>query len=106
MKFALLFALIGLFPAGLSAQKQNSFKKPSVAARSTPRPKPKPSKPLLSEAEEYKNASEKELAVDRIDALNRFLGNFPKSEKAAEARELIASSRVLSAEEKLLSNDP
>ena len=45
------------------------------------------------------------MAADRVGALEKFLAAFPQSENRSAAVELLASSRVLIAEEKLLSGD-
>lgn len=104
MRVAVFILFIGLFAIGLPAQKTQPFRRTTASA--TPKPRATPAKrPLASETDEYKLASEKELAPDRIGALKEFLENFPITEKKAEAQELIAGSRILTAEEKLLSGD-
>ena len=66
--------------------------------------KPKATPPL-SEKEQFEKASAYELASERVPALEKFLTSFPQSENRAAALDLLASSRVLIAEEKLLSGD-
>jgi len=106
MKSAVFILLTGLLAVGLPTLNAQPSGRTTARTTSKPRATPKPTKkPLLSEAEEYKLASEKELAADRITALTSFLENFPAGEKKAEAQELLAGSRILTAEEKLLSGD-
>ncbi|HUR96589.1 MAG TPA: hypothetical protein VMZ26_00850 [Pyrinomonadaceae bacterium] len=80
---------------------------PRKPVRKTTAVKPKgAATPLpLSEKEQFEKASAFELAADRIPALEKFLSAFPESEKRAEALDLLISSRLLIAEEKLLSGD-
>jgi tetratricopeptide (TPR) repeat protein len=59
----------------------------------------------LSEKEQFEKASALELAADRVPALEKFLAAFPQSEKRTDALDLLTSSRLLIAEEKLLSGD-
>lgn len=123
MKHAvLIFCLIGL-PAVFAQQPQpkkttpvktqsktntsTATAKPKV---STPKKtvaavKPKPTPTPLSEKEQFEKASAYELAADRVTALENFLNAFPQSENRPAAIELLASSRLLIAEEKLLSGD-
>lgn len=74
-------------------------KKIVAAVKPTPTPTP------LSEKEQFEKASAYELAADRVNALENFLNTFPQSENRPAAAELLASSRLLIAEEKLLSGD-
>ncbi|MEO8041508.1 MAG: hypothetical protein ABI646_02760 [Acidobacteriota bacterium] len=69
------------------------------------KPKPKPTPTPLSEKEQFEKASAFELAADRVAALDNFLTAFPQSENRSAADELLASSRLLIAEEKLLIGD-
>jgi tetratricopeptide (TPR) repeat protein len=59
----------------------------------------------LSEKEQFEKASAYELAADRVPALEKFLAAFPESENRPAAVDLLISSRLLIAEEKLLSGD-
>jgi len=132
MKYAVLFLLLVFFVAGL-AQEPISKPKPvkkvtavktqakvsqskktagapkrgSTAAlpKKTTAVKPKPTPTPLSEKEQYEKASAHELAVDRVVALEAFLKAFPQSENRAAAVDLLASSRILIADEKILSGD-
>ena len=61
--------------------------------------------PVLSEKEQFEKASAHELAADRVRGLEKFLADFPESEKSLAAAELLTSSRGLIAEEKLLTGD-
>lgn len=76
-------------------------KKPAVALKPKPAPTPIP----LTEKEQFEKASAFELASDRVPELEKFLTAFPQSEHRVAAAELLASSRLLIAEEKLLSGD-
>lgn len=67
--------------------------------------KPKPTPTPITEKEQFEKASAHELAADRVAALEAFLKAFPRSENRAAAVVLVASSRVLIAEEKMLSGD-
>ena len=92
MKNAVVLLLILLLSFAAIAQKKPAVRKrpaPVVAKATLPEP-PKP----LDEKEEYDKASNFEIAADRVAALKTFLSAFPNSEKAAEAKELIISSRV------------
>ena len=76
--------------------KNSSF---AVTAKAEPTPVP------LTEKEQFEKASGFELAADRVAALEKFLTDFPESTDRAAAADLLAGSRVLIAEEKLLSGD-
>ena len=110
MKYAVLLVFF-ILAQGIHAQppkaKTSTTKKP-VASQSKPRPKPVPSpvSPPLSEKEQFDKASAHELASARVAALEKFLTNFPESENRSAAADLLASSRGLIAEEKLLAGDP
>ena len=103
MKYAVLFFLL-IFIPGVSAQppkpKASAARKPAAA-----KPKPAPTAAPLSEKEQFEKASAHELASDRVAALENFLTAFPESEDRVAAADLMASSRALIAEEKLLSGD-
>ena len=103
MKYAVLFFLL-IFIPGVSAQppkpKTSTARKPAVA-----KPKPAPTPTPLSEKEQFEKASAHELAADRVAALEQFLTAFPESQDRAAAADLMASSRALIAEEKLLLGD-
>jgi len=112
MKFAFLVLILALSPithaqppkskaASTPAKKPVAKPKQTVA---TAKPKPKAGPPL-SEKEQFEKASAYELASERVRALEKFLTSFPQSENRAAAVDLLASSRVLIAEEKLLSGD-
>lgn len=98
-------------PKTTTAKNSTVSKPKSPAAKTTAVAKPKP-KPLatptptpLTEKEQFDKASGYELAADRVAALEKFLAAFPESENKLAAADLLASSRVLIAEEKLLSGD-
>ena len=103
MKYAVLFFLL-IFISGVSAQppkpKASTARKPAAA-----KPKPIATPTPLSEKEQFEKASAHELASDRVAALENFLTAFPESEDRVAAADLMASSRALIAEEKLLSGD-
>ncbi|PYT00023.1 MAG: hypothetical protein DMF63_08615 [Acidobacteria bacterium] len=112
MKYAFLLLLLTFSPLA-QAQPPKSKVAPAAVKKSaaktnqtagTTKPKPKPGPPL-SEKEQFDKASAHELAADRVKALEKFLTNFPRSEHRAEATDLLMSSRVLIAEEKILSGD-
>lgn len=101
MRNAVLIFLVLFLSTGLIAQKPSSGKKRVSAGPVATAKAPKPP----SEKEQFVAASAHELAGDRVAALQKFLTDFPESEHRTAAQELIASSRVLLAEEKLLSGD-
>src|SRR5688572_27600329 len=110
MKCAVLIFLL-VFSSGVLAQKPTSKtpvrKTPAVrtkpkASTQTAAVRPKPSATPLSEKEQFEKASAHELAVDRIAGLEAFVTAFPQSEYRPQAADLLASSRALIAEEKLL----
>lgn len=112
MKYAFLLILLALSPIAIaqpqktkasSTQAKKPVAKPKQSV-ATAKPKPKPT-PALSEKEQFERASAYELASERVPALEKFLVSFPQSENRAAAQDLLASSRVLIAEEKLLSGD-
>ncbi len=98
-KAAILF-LIFFLTLGAFAQKPVRSTKRSTSAKPAQTPKPK-----LSEKEQFDAASALETSELRIPALQKFLEDFPASEHRTAALELIAVSRALSAEEKLISGD-
>ncbi len=99
MKYAvLIFSL--LLSQGVSAQTPKTKSGP---ARKAVAAKPKPTPAPLSEKEQFDKASAHELAPDRVAALEKFVASFPQSSNRPAATELIASSRALIAEEKLMS---
>jgi tetratricopeptide (TPR) repeat protein len=81
--------------------KTNVVTPKKIVAAVRPKATPTP----LSEKEQFEKASAYELAADRVAALEKFLTAFPQSENRPAAAELLASSRLLIAEEKLLSGD-
>jgi predicted Zn-dependent protease len=101
MKYAVLIFLL-ILSAGVVAQqpkpKATPPKKPAAA-----KPKPVPTPTPLSEKEQFEKASAHELAIARVAALQKFLKDFPESKDRPAAVDLLASSRVLIAEEKLIS---
>lgn len=103
MKYLALILLTLISTAVLAQQpksKPSQAKKP-VATKAKPTPTPTP----LSEKESYDKASAYELASERVAALEKFMTDFPASERKPKAADLLTSSRVLIAEEKLLSGD-
>ena len=109
MKYLVLVLLLALAPIVLSQQPKSKPPTPPkrpVAKSTTAIAKPKPkSVPPLSEKERFEKASAHELAVDRVSALEKFLADFPQSENRLAAIDLLTSSRVLIAEEKLLTGE-
>src|SRR5687767_2275845 len=105
MKYAVLILFIAFSPVALAQtpkSKPTAVRKSSVTkAKANPTPTPVP----LSEKEQFDKASAHELATDRVAALDKFLVDFPQSESRPAAAELLASSRILIAEEKLLSGN-
>lgn len=98
MKKAAILLLSLLITTGAYAQK-TPVKKARSATISAAQ------KPPLSEKERFEAASALETAGERVPALLAFITDFPESEYRAEAMELVASSRALMAEEKLISGD-
>ncbi len=91
-----------------TAKKAPTTRKPSVPPKKATiavKPKVDPTPAPLSEKEQFERASSYELAADRVVALENFLTTFPQSENRLAAVELLASSRVLIAEERLLTGD-
>jgi hypothetical protein len=123
MKYAFLVLLLAFSPithaqpskskTGSTTAKKQVAKPKQTVATAKPKPKqsvtaakPKPkATPPLTEKEQFEKASAYELASERVPALEKFLTSFPQSESRAAALDLLASSRVLIAEEKLLSGD-
>lgn len=104
MKNAVLIILISSLTFVVNAQRKPAVaKKRPIAAVKTA--SADPAAPL-DEKEQFQKASNLDLAADRVTALQKFIGDFPNSENVSAAKELISSSRVLIAEEKLLSGDP
>jgi len=101
MKNAVLIFLVFFLSTGLIAQKPSAGKKRAASRPAATSPTPKP----LSEKEQFDAASARELASERVSALQKFIADFPESEHRSAAQELIASSRALMAEEKLLAGD-
>ncbi|HKP70342.1 MAG TPA: hypothetical protein VJV05_13735, partial [Pyrinomonadaceae bacterium] len=105
MKYAVLFLFLTFSQVVLAQApkpKPNTVKKSSTTkAQVDPTPTPVP----LSEKEQFDKASGHELAADRVAALDKFMVDFPESENRPAAAELLASSRILIAEEKLISGD-
>ena len=81
--------------------RRTSIAKTKTRAQAVPEATPTP----LTEKEQFEKASSFELAADRIAALEKFLKDFPESTDKAAAADLLVGSRVLIAEEKLLSGD-
>src|SRR5688572_8161962 len=100
MKYAVLILLLLSSPVAFAQKPKatNTAVKKTAAPKSAPAP--------LSEKERWQRASAHELAVDRVAALEKFMADFPESEDRPAAAELLASSRLLIADEKLLSGDP
>ena len=109
MKHAVLFFLFFSLPAVFAQQpglkKSNPVRSQPKASAAKKAAKPKPVPTPLSEKEQFEKASAFELAADRVPALEKFLADFPQSENRPAALELLLSSRLLIAEEKLLSGD-
>ena len=89
----LLFAAASVFP-----QKPVAVKKP--AAR-----KPVAKKPVVTDKEAFKKAGALTDPAEKIDALKKFLTDFPDSTQKTEAGELLAVTRVSLADEKLQAGD-
>lgn len=105
MKYAVLILLLIIIP-GVPAQTPKAKPTPakkSVTQKSKPVPTPTPAP--LSEKEQFDKASAHELAAERVAALEKFIAAFPQSDNRAAAADLMASSRALIAEEKLLSGN-
>ncbi|MEP6704865.1 MAG: hypothetical protein ABJB34_08675, partial [Acidobacteriota bacterium] len=113
MKHAVLFFWLVILPAAFAqppASKKttpgkNQLKAASTKKTNAAKPKPSPASPRLGEKEQFEKASAQELAVERVAAIESFLTAFPQSENRTAAVDLLASSRLLMAEEKLLSGD-
>src|SRR5688500_10494771 len=103
MKYAVLIFLL-VFSLGAVAQNPKS-KKASTKRPAAAKPKPVSTPTPLSEKEQFENASAHELAIARVPALEKFLAAFPQSEHRPAAIDLLASSRVLIADEKLLAGE-
>lgn len=88
-------------PRRIAAAKPRSSAAKPAAVEPQPPQEPSPTPVPLSEKEQFARASSHELAADRIAAIEKFLADFPESEDRIAAAELLASSRVLIAEEKL-----
>ncbi len=91
-----------------TAKKVSTAGKPRAPLKKTTiavKPKADPTPVPLGEKEQFEKASAHELAADRVAALENFLAAFPQSENRLAAAELLASSRVLIAEEKLITGD-
>jgi tetratricopeptide (TPR) repeat protein len=78
-------------------------KKPSTAK--TTRPKPAAVVPKPDDKAEFEAASGTTDALERVNALKKFVVNFPKSERIAKARELLVVARAAVADEKLRSGE-
>ena len=83
--------------------KKTTKPKTTVAVR--PKPQPSATPVPLSEKAQFEKASAHELASARVPALEQFLAAFPQSEHRLAAADLLASSRVLIADEKLLAGE-
>ncbi|MEO8649000.1 MAG: hypothetical protein ABI539_07530 [Acidobacteriota bacterium] len=107
MKILLSFFLVLSAAFGILAQRPKQTKasaagKKTAEQKALPTPSPTP---VLDEKTEFEKAAALELAADRIAAMKKFLVDFPEAEKKADAKEIIAGSHVLIAEEALNSND-
>ncbi len=98
MKNTVILFLLILFSVAVFAQKPT--KKPS-----SPKTTQTPPKTSGNEKEEFEKAANEAVAAERIKALQKFVGNFPKSEEKNRALELIVIARASIAEEKLNSNE-
>ena len=83
--------------------KKTTKPKTTVAVR--PKPQPSATPVPLSEKAQFEKASAHELASARVPALEQFLAAFPQSEHRLAAADLLASSRVLIADEKVLAGE-
>lgn len=96
-------------PKPTATRKSTSAKTVATAKPRTtevkPAPQPEPTPVPLTEKEQFDKASAHELAADRVAALEKFLADFPASEHRPAAIDLLVSSRILIAEEMLLSGD-
>ena len=104
MKYAVLILFIAFSPAILAQTPKTKPTQVRKAGAAKAKPNPTPTPVPLSEKEQFDKASKHELAVDRVAALDKFLVDFPQSENRPAAAELLASSRILIAEEMVLSN--
>ncbi len=93
---ALLFCLI-LFSFTAFAQKPKPVKKPTNSANQTAKP--------TSEKDEFEKAASQKNAAERIEALQKFIENFPKSDEKIHALELVVSARAEIADDKLRLGD-
>ena len=81
------------------------FSQKPVAVRKNVARKPAVKKAVVTDKDEFKKASELTDASEKIDALKKFLTDFPESSQKAEAQELLATTRVSLADERLKSGD-
>lgn len=94
-RFFLLLSIVILLTT-LTASAQKS--KPKPAPKKTP---PPATVAKLDEKEEFEKALAVTTAPERINALKKFLNDFPKTENRARALELMVSARAEIGEEKL-----
>lgn len=111
MRKVVIIPLLCLFLAAAFAQKPNTKASPAkpVAAKPTP-PKSKPAakptpKPKVRDSEIEKAEFDKIAAItdpaEKLEALQRYEVDFPKSDKLAEVVEMIVVSRAVIAAQKL-----
>jgi tetratricopeptide (TPR) repeat protein len=103
MKNLAILSLIIISTLTAFAQKPKTAKKPATAA-----PKTKTVKPTVNvgnEKEEFEKAVATVNALERIEALQKFIKNFPKSADKNRALELIVSARAQIGDEKLSLNE-
>ena len=88
-----LFAATAIFPQKTVAVKKTSARKSAIK------------KTIVSDKDAFKKASELADASEKIDALKKFLTDYPESSQKAEAQVLLATTRVSFADEKVKSGD-
>lgn len=99
----ILFAMICLFLSlTIFAQAPKSTPKASKSnlTKSKSKPKSNPDKPVLDENEEFEKANAQTDLNEKIKALQKFIEDFPKTDKKNEALEVIFSIRAIFADEK------
>ncbi|MCA1589264.1 MAG: hypothetical protein LC734_02510, partial [Acidobacteria bacterium] len=104
MKYTGIVVIILLLIGAAAGQKAKRPPTKKFSGKVSKTAKPAPA-PVLDEKTEFEKAAAVEVAADRVPALKKFLVKFPESERRAETVELIASSRILVAEEKRASGD-
>jgi len=98
MKHFLLFLVVVFAVTTVFSQKPVAVKK--TAAR-----KPAVKKAVVTDKDAFKKASELTDASEKIDALKKFLTDFPETAEKPEAQEQLATTRVLLADERVKSGD-